>query len=807
MHGRNNPHSLIHIILIKTIILLNGAYFPLHLSYGQEKNIPVNTDWDHERHSWQASWIGHPTASPTGYGVFIFRNTFNLKEIPASQIIYVSADNRYRLFVNGKQVCSGPARGSLQYWRYETIDISPYLNKGLNTIAAEVFNLGIYRPVAQFSHQTAFILQAEGDPGRVLNTGPNSSWKVSENKAYKAIPVTREMVHKFYVAGPCDTIFAEKYPWNWEKDDFNDTDWEKPITVSPGAGRGYMHGVPWMLVPRNIPMMEEKPEQINHLIRRNGETISDSLYRINKPLIVPPGSNHIYLIDQHFLTIGYPELQTRNGAGSIIKVIYSEALYNEDGSKGNRDDTHNKEIIGYYDVFIPDGKENTFRPLWLRTFRFIQLEIKTTEEPLIISGYNNMFTAYPLKQNASFKCSNPKLSDIWRVGWHTARLCAGETYMDCPYWEQLQYLGDARIQALISLYVSGDDRLMRNALLLADQSRIPEGLTMGRAPSFIPQVTPPFSLYWIDMIHDYFQFRSDDAFIRGFIPGIKAVLEWFENRLDSTGMLGPLDWFNFTDWTTGFMVGCPAGVDTGHSALISLNFVFALEKAADIFEYFGDTICASKYNILADSVRKSVFTLCFDKEKQLLADTPDKDIFSQHTNIWAILTNTVPVELQPALMEKILTDKSLIQTTVYYKFYLFQALKKAGMGDLYISLLQPWNEMLGKGLTTFEEGSYDERSDCHAWSSSPCYDMLATICGITPAAPGFKEINIHPSLGNLNFIEATMPHPEGEIRISLQKKGNEKLEGFVEIPPGLMGEFRWHNQTVILTGGVRKISF
>jgi hypothetical protein len=55
---------------------------------------------------------------------------------------------------------------------------------------------------------------------------------------------------------------------------------------------------------------------------------------------------------------------------------------------------------------------------------------------------------------------DPELSKIFEIGWRTARLCAMETYMDCPYYEQLQYIGDARIQALISLFNSGDEELL-----------------------------------------------------------------------------------------------------------------------------------------------------------------------------------------------------------------------------------------------------------------------------------------------------------------------------------------------------------
>ena len=76
---------------------------------------------------WQASWISHPTASRTGFGVFHFRRIFTLEQQPDSFIVQVSADNRYRLFVNGTFIRNGPARGDIDNWRFETVDLAAHL--------------------------------------------------------------------------------------------------------------------------------------------------------------------------------------------------------------------------------------------------------------------------------------------------------------------------------------------------------------------------------------------------------------------------------------------------------------------------------------------------------------------------------------------------------------------------------------------------------------------------------------------------------------------------------------------------------
>ncbi len=124
---------------------------------------------------WTAHWIDVGGAPKQDYGVYHFRRTFELAVKPSRFVIYVSADNRYQLFVNGKRVSWGPARGDLTHWRYETVDIAPELQAGKNVLAAVVWNDGQYRAVAQITNQTGFVLDADAPEHAEVNT--NNLWK------------------------------------------------------------------------------------------------------------------------------------------------------------------------------------------------------------------------------------------------------------------------------------------------------------------------------------------------------------------------------------------------------------------------------------------------------------------------------------------------------------------------------------------------------------------------------------------------------------------------------------------------------
>ncbi len=172
-------------------------------------------------------------------------------------------------------------------------------------------------------------------------------------------------------------------------------------------------------------------------------------------------SNHVHiLLDRKTLTTAYPRLMVSGGKGSRIRLTYSEALYDNNIHKGDRDAVGDRVALGLNDSFLPDGGPHRFfEPLWWRTWRYLDLDIQTAEAPLTLESLTANFTAYPFEERAKLQTGDPDLDKIWEISWRTARLDAHETYMDTPYYEQLQYIGDTRIQALISYTVGGDDRL------------------------------------------------------------------------------------------------------------------------------------------------------------------------------------------------------------------------------------------------------------------------------------------------------------------------------------------------------------
>jgi len=761
-----------------------------------------------------ARWIAPPGLAPDSFAVFHARRTFDLTTRPEHFVVHVSADNRYRLYVNGAQVSSGPQRSDVMHWRYETVDIAPQLRAGANVVAALVWNWGPHHPVAQHSFRSGFVLQGDSPREAVINTG--TGWRIHRDSAYAEVRVTgADVSNAYYAAAQGESIDASRHPFGWEGAGFDDRAWsDAPQTIGPfrlhavpGRG-GYGDADGWQLEPRDLPPMEETPIHFAAVREATGVPLTDAFIKGTGDLIIPANTHASLVLDHGRTTNAYTVLETSGGAASTVTLTYAEAAIDSMRRKGNRNDVAGRTIRGIHDVVRPDGGQHRrFQSLYWRSGRYVKLDVETGAEPLRIHEVSGIFTAYPFTERGHFASDLPWLADMWKMNWNGARIGAFETYMDTPYYEQLQYIGDTRLQALISLYVAGDDRLVRQAITHFDESRIPEGITTSRYPSQLRQLIPPFALIHVAMVHDYYMHRDDPRFVQRQLSGVRSVLAWYERYVDSTGLLGPMPYWNFVDWADRWRGGVPAGADDGHSATISLLYAYALDRAAVLETDLGVRGMAQSYRARADSLRAAVRARAWDPARRLFRDSPDSAAFSQQTNVLAILTDAAPVAEQRALMERVLADTTLVPASYYFSFYLLEALKKAGLGDRYIEQLAPWRAMLALGLTSAPEKPEPTRSDSHAWSAHPNYGLLATVLGVRPASPAFRTVTIAPSLGPLQHAEGSVPHPRGSIDVTLDRKGATGLEGTVTLPSGTTGRFDWNGRRMALHAGRQTVRF
>lgn len=777
----------------------------------------MNSNINPETDIWDAFWIGVPDASDTGYKVCYFRKEIALTTKPDTYKIRITADNRYKLYVNGLMVSMGPNRSDLRHWKYATIDLAPYLKTGQNVLAVQVWNAGDERPMANFSSRTALLVLGLDDAKQVST---NSTWKCILDPAYQHRPSMMNR-YTYYCAGPGDCVDMNQTIADWKDADCDLSRWQNatsialayPHNTSFGTG-----GYDVLLEERDLPEMEFSTERIPTARRDGGLKLPKGWPAVPADVTIPANKSIDILIDQEHLTNAFFNLKFSQGKGSTIVTTYAESLYDTISetlqTKGNRNNVDGKQIIGRQDSIVSNGTTGQlFTTLEWRTYRYINLHIETHEQPLIINDLWGNFTGYPFQLKASLDTNDTELQKIFEIGWRTARLCAHETYMDCPYYEQLQYLGDTRIQALITLYNTGDETMVKNFLTQSEQSRNAEGCTQGRYPTSQSQYITPYALSYIYALHDYMRYGKDDDFLRDLMPGAEGILHYFSRYQQADGRIKNLPGWNFVDWVyndDGWKQGVPERGKDGCSIVMDLQLLLALQMMCEMERHFGENDRARTYDECAQKLAESVQRAYWNESRGLYSDRIEQDHFSQHGNCLALICGLAQGEQARSIGQKLMNDATLAPASVYFKHYLHEGLVKAGLGDDYLSWLDIWRENIRMGLTTWAETSDIDgtRSDCHAWGASPNIELFRTILGIDSKAAHFSEVRIEPHLAGLKadkkgirHIGGTMPHPQGEIHVDYTIGKDGKLKATISLPNKVTGTFVWKGQETLLHGG------
>jgi hypothetical protein len=735
-------------------------------------------------------WLSHPSAiSSTQPVVLHLRREVRLAKVPAALPVMVTADNRFILFVNGRRVASGPSIGTLKRWRTASIDLAPHLRPGFNVIAAAVWDFVRTQPEAKPGEPlpAASALPPQVAPiawqsaglgfrligGDISTTAPG--WRVKLDAGHSAGNGRAQVPRKrYYVASAPEIIDAAKADWNWTGASESGGGWENAIPSPQNTGR--------TLIADPLPPQRYAPVAVGTVVR------SDLPGAENFParaITVPANSGAKILLQREAMISAYPELDVSGGRGATIKLTYTEALYDKDANRGDRNLIGGRQALGMFDTFMADGARRTFAPLWWRTWRYAELDIQTGAQPLTLEAMRVFETGYPFQKIARFNSSDPQLNKIWEVGWRTAEVDAHETYMDSSYWEQLQYQGDTRLQMLISYAVAGDPRLAEQAIESFAESDVHGGLQQGAYPSRSDNVIATFALAWVGMLADWQMEQPDTSVIARNLPRMRKVLDWFEPTRQPNGLIGKNPHWNFIDWvrSKNDREFFPSFGKDGGSCLMTALWLGALQQGAALEAAHGDAQVAARNTTRANAARDAVRKQCWNRERGLFADNADFTLYSQHMNALAVLYDIADRKDAPAILDRVTVPgrgidapEGMFTTTYYFAWYLIRAFEHAGLADRYPALLQTWRDLLALNYTSWPESRGETRSDTHAWSAHPTADLL----------------------GTLTSLDATAATPKGPVSVRYRVNAGQ-LTAQIDRPAALPGDFVWKGKSYPLT--------
>ncbi|OJJ67842.1 hypothetical protein ASPBRDRAFT_47343 [Aspergillus brasiliensis CBS 101740] len=724
---------------------------------------------------------------------FLFRKTFQWHPSDQSQTlpIHVSADSRYRLFINGHRVSWGPCKSYPGKWYYETVDIRPYLRDGENVISARVLRYSTLVPGSSSIVSMplpGFMLYS---PHAELAISTDPSWTCLEQRSVKIIPQTEWN----YLLGPpflSNNERVEEDPslTGWQLPGYDDAAWDQAVVQSNAVKMLPMMS-PWKLTPRPIPELPEVPGRFDGIVKATGPVSTDQWNALiredNKPVVIPADTRVTVDLSVDALMTAFVNFTFSGGAGAQVSILYSECYEKDLGvetapfpmprTKSNRSDASGR-LYGVKDFYtVTSGQDvHVYEPFWFRCFRYVQVEITTDASPLTLTSISLRETSYPLEITTKVD-AGAELNQIWEISLRTLQNCRHETYEDCPFYEQNQFASDSRLQLLFTYQLSPDDRLARKTIEEFHASRTPDGLIVAQYPTgFASKQIPQFSLYWILMIHDHMMYFADRALVRRYLSTVDSIIQHMEDRIDDRGLVGQFDpgTWPFVDWVQDWFVpgqifkSCmpPAYHIAGAATVNSLVYAYALLHAAELCEFVGRISTAEEYRTRVRTIQRAVNELCTSTSQELYLDGPGVEQYSQHTQVFAILSETVTGDAAKQLLRRTMSDSSLAQCSYAMKFYAFRAAEKAGIYDeLFGSMLDPWRSMIANNMTTWAEDAVNARSDCHGWSASPVNEIVTQLFGVKPAEPGFQRVRIEPRRGLVAVAEGVLYTPRGNIRV------------------------------------------
>lgn len=762
----------------------------------------------------EAVWLGVPRAEIEKWNILEGDMTgrfacYRLEAEAPEQgklTIDIGANARYRLWVNGCPVNSGPCKGDRYRQFYDTLELSGYLRPGKNVLAVQVLYCDPDEAVKQTDERASIfavvspggghrlavegdILDENGEKRGTVTTG-KADWRVYLDGSFclKSTKVTENL------GAVCEEIDFRNTPSAWKETDFDSSGWAACTRIETVAIDHFMNTVGLVqrlpMMERQIPLLYERQETFVREV--TGSAFSGTGILKKGEITVPAGEKQELILDAGVIKNGYPKFCFEGGEGAKVSVTFFEKFVKE-GKILRRDDVENGEIEGITDQIILDGTGLAYEPFWVRTFRFVRISIEAGAEDVQVKAPVFRRTGYPLETGSWVKSSEKWVEEIWEMSLRTLENCMLETYMDCPYYEQMQFPMDTRLQAMFTYCVSTDARLAKKALEDYHCSMIPEGLIHGKYPSAYPQIISTFSLHYIYMLREYWMQTGDMGTVKKYFPDMDMILAFYDRKIGEDGLVGRLGYWEFVDWQPawGECAGIPAALAKGPSSIINLMYACALECAAQLNEAAGRKGMAQEYLARQKAITDKVEETCWDEQRGMYREGPSFEQYTEHAQAWAVLNGMTDAEKSRRILRNAAEGRDVLKVTFSTSYEWFRALEQSGMYAYTEENMELWKGLLDLNCTTCPETPGDTRSDCHAWSALPIYEMIRSVAGICPDKAGWETVRICPHLDYLPDLEGEAAVPGGKIGFSYTKvTDSEKGEGWkvrICLPEGMKG--------------------
>lgn len=677
----------------------------------------------------------------------LVRKTFLLESVPASARLDISADDYYKVYINGQFVGQGPAPSYYFHYYYNRYDVQQYLNEGENILAVHVYYQGLINRVWNSGdYRQGVIAELIADSGCLAAT--DGSWRFCIGQGYHSGGILG------YNTQFLEDIDSRELEHGWREQGFDDSHW----------------GFVWVHTADDHKLFEQPTPPV-------------SVYPKEPSSVQTLSPGHVLLDFGQEIT-GQFRLSLSGQPGETVEIRCGEEL------EDNRLAVRYAMRCGckYQEFWTLAGIENEELEFFdYKAFRYV--EVLAASDTLANARYWADVRHYPLDPEAcTLTTDNALVQSVWDICKAGVQYGCQEGYLDCPTREKGQYLGDATVTGHSHIYVSGDLRLYRKALEdFALSSFVCPGL-LAVAPGAFMQEIADYSLQWPQQLLLYYEHSGDRQFLRAMYPHVQRLVEYFDGYRRQDGLLENVtEKWNLVDWPANLRDGYDFPLEplgSGAHNVVNAFYVGMRQTVQQIEAALGLPT--------DDDVPELVQAFCqafYDKKQRLFVDAEHSDHASLHANVLPLLYGLVPSDVEDRVVDLIMHKR--LACGVYFAYFALKALAKAKRVEEAYSLIDnsdaaSWGNMVREGATTCMEAWGREQkwntSWCHAWASAPISVLIEDVFGVRPGSPGWNTIRFRPRIpAALGDCALTITIPYGQV--SVQRRGDVvTIQGPDDVP-------------------------
>lgn len=594
----------------------------------------------------------------------LYRAEFFLDELPQEAFIRITADDYYKLYINGQPVGQGPAPSYHFQYAYNTYRINSYLQKGRNVISVHTLYQGLINRVWQSGDQRhGLICDLYADGICLLASGP--AFRTCYHTAYEEEGTTGY-----------ETQFLETYDSRAPECHFYDLDFDDSTWLPAIVNEKDDH----ITVEQSTPLLETE---------------------VIEPVLLEKRGNELFA-DFGTTAVGYLLVTAKGPAGESIVVRVGQELTEAGEVRYDlRANCH------YVEHWILSGGTDQLDWYDYKSFRYASLLLPQGTE---VTNIYLLARHYPFTLNASLKSDyrgDPDIEAIWNLCVNSLHLGVQEAIHDCMEREKGFYLGDGCYSSLAHMILTGDDRMVRKVI---DDAFVGSFITPGLVTcldcSFMQEIAE-YPLILVSLIWWHYRWTQDLEYLSKHYDNVISLLESYRRDYEKKGLLSHLDKWCVVEWPKNFQDGYDVDIEQGkicEEAHVVINAYYL--EAIHIANQISSALGHAPYRDSSPLIH-AFFQTFYDEKEHLFCDGEHSRHKSYIGNIFPFAYHLIPDAAFEENMRNMISHRKAADLSFFGSFALLQGLSSrddTAMLSLVLHDKGAWLRMLREGATTTFEG-------------------------------------------------------------------------------------------------------